>query len=199
MRGKLLVLFTAAVLCACSTGQAAAYRFADLTWGMDRAAAHQTLTRQGWHFERQAAYGDAVYSGTLQGYRARATLKSGPLGHLLAVDVRVFPAETDLLGAYQALKETVILRQGEPAYSQISFRPPYQEGDGRELEALKRRHALFDTVWYDPHELNLEARSGMQMEVVTTPFSRLEIRQFYLSNGWTEEYGRRAGLLERGS
>ncbi|GBF04621.1 hypothetical protein DAERI_020218 [Deinococcus aerius] len=199
MRGKLLLLFTAAVLGASPTGEAAAFRFANLAWGADRSEAHPILTRQGWRFERQAAHGDAVYSGTLQGYRARAILKYDPLGRLVAVDVRVLPAEADLLGAYGALRAAVILRQGDPAYSLSSFRLPYREGDGRELEALKRHHAVFDTVWYDPHELNLEARSGMQMEVVTTPFSRLEIRQFYLSNGWTEEYGRRAGLLERGT
>lgn len=197
MRRRLLVLFTVALhLTALSPAQAVTYRFAELDWGTARGEAHQTLTRQGWRLVRQGGYGDAVYQGSSDGHPARVTLKYDPLGRLVAVDARVRPTEDRLLGVYEVIQEELTRRYGSPVYSQVSFQEPYREGDGRELEALKRHHALYDTVWFDQNELNTVARSGVQLEVVSTPFSRLEIRQFYLSNGWTEEYRRRAERAE---
>ncbi|WP_216328924.1 hypothetical protein [Deinococcus aestuarii] len=194
MRRRLLVLFTVALpLTAFPTAQAVTYRFADLDWGTPRGEAHQRLTRSGWRFVRQGGYGDGVYQGTSAGHPAQVILKYDPLGRLVAVDARVRPTEDRLLGTYEAVRASLTRRYGPPVYSQVSFREPYREGDGRELEALKRDHALYDTVWFDEHELNTAQRSGVQLEVVSTPFSRLEIRQFYLSDDWTEEYRRRAG------
>lgn len=191
---RLLVLFTVTLqLTAFPTVQATTYRFAELNWNMPRSEAHWTLTRQGWRLVKEGGYGDAVYAGTSDGYPARVTLKYDPLGRLVAVDARVIPPEDRLLGEYQAIQEALTQRYGPPVYSQVSFRLPYREGDGRELEALKRNRALYDTVWFDQNELNTEARSGVQLEVVSTPFSQLEIRQFYLSDDWTAEYQRRAG------
>ncbi|WP_102124893.1 hypothetical protein [Deinococcus planocerae] len=197
MRRRLLVLFTVALhLTVFPTAQAITYRFAELDWGMPRGEAHQRLTRSGWRLVGQGGYGDGVYQGTSEGHPARVTLKYDLLGRLVAVDARVRPAEDRLLGTYQAVKASLTRRYGPPVYSQVSFREPYREGDGRELDALKRDHARYDTVWFDENELNTAARSGVQLEVVSTPFSRLEIRQFYLSDDWTEEYRRRAGPSE---
>lgn len=197
MRRRLLVLLTASLpLVAWSPAQAAPHRFADLPWGADRSEAHPALTRQGWRLTRQAGYGDAVYAGTVDGHPARATLKYDLLGRLVAVDLRVIPPEDRLLAAYRTMQNALTLRYGPPAYTQTSFRPPYRAGDGREVEALKNQHAVLDTVWFDRNALNLEARSGVQLDVRTVPFGRLEIQQFSLSNDWTEEYQRRAGPAE---
>lgn len=197
MRRRPMVLFTVALhLTAFSPAQAITYRFAELDWGTSRGEAHQRLTRQGWRLVRQGGYGDAVYQGSSDGHPAWVTLKYDLLGRLVAVDARVRPAEDRLLGVYEVIQEGLTRRYGSPVYSQVSFREPYREGDGRELEALKRNHALYDTVWFDQNELNTKARSGVQLEVVSAPPSRLEIRQFYLSDGWTDEYRRRAGPSE---
>lgn len=174
--------------------QATAYRFAHLNWRVTRSEAQRTMAHLGWRFLRHGEYGDVVYSGQLKGYPAQVTLKYDLLARLAAVDVRVQPTEGGVLGAYRALQEDLTRRYGPPVYSEMSFRPPYREGDGQELEALKRRQALFDTVWFNERELNVETRSGVQLEMLHRPFSRLEIRQFYLSNAWTEEYQRRSSL-----
>ena len=199
MRRRLLVLLTASLpLAVLSPAQATPHRFADLHWGADRSEAHPNLARLGWRFTRQAAYGDAVYAGTVAGHPAQATLKYDLLGRLVAVDLRVTPPEDRFLAVYRTMQNALTLQYGEPAYTQTSFRLPYREGDGREVEALKSQHAILDAVWVDRDALNLEARSGVQLDVSTVPFGRLEVQQFYLSNDWTEEFQRRAGPLEEG-
>ncbi|MBB5234304.1 hypothetical protein [Deinococcus budaensis] len=197
MRRRLLALLTATLLLAAlGPAQAIPHRFADLHWGADRSEAHPTLTRLGWRFTRQAAYGDAVYAGTVAGHPARATLKYDLLGRLVAVDLRVTPPADRILAVYRTMRSALTLQYGPPAYTQASFRPPYREGDGREVEALKSQHAILDTVWVDRDALNLDMRSGVQLDVNTVPFGKLEVQQFSLSNDWTEEYQRRAGPAE---
>ncbi|MPY68269.1 hypothetical protein F8S09_16555 [Deinococcus sp. SDU3-2] len=171
--------------------QAAPFQFQDLPWQSHRADAHRSMLQRGFQFIREGAYGDGLYQGSLHGEPARVTLKYNVLGRLVGVDARVRPAEAHLLSAYETVKAALIQAYGLPVYSQYAYRSPYREGDGRELDALKRGHALIDTVWYDQNDLKDVDRTGAQLEVVRGPFSQLEIQLFYLIDAWTQEYQRR--------
>ena len=48
---------------------------------------------------------------------------------------------------YTALKELINDRYGKPFKTVESFSDPYQEGDGRELQALKKNKCIYDTFW----------------------------------------------------
>lgn len=146
------------------------FRFKGIEMKGDTYKFARELVKQDFVLKTQNK-GHYVLQGTFGGYQSTVYVypnKDYKVSHIIvAIDTHSW---MHLKKVYNKFYEGLILKYGDPFVFSESFKEPYIEGDGKEIEAIRDGYGNYCSVWVFDNGL---IGTNMQCDVVGTPVAAI--------------------------
>lgn len=139
---------------ACASGGAsfvppsrpAQFSLAGIPWGIAGDSVTSLVERRGYNLNRTDEDGDMWFDGVL--YHSPTRIYAFMAGErLVKFRQHIGSPDEDVMTVYRTARTELIKQYGAPKETVEYYKPPYQKGDSRELEALKAGKAEMYTYW----------------------------------------------------
>jgi len=171
---------------------AVSYTYAGIAWGSDGETVKQALASVGLTFTKIDRDGDLNFVGSQLGYDA-AGMALMARGHVLKVAVNLATPDSKAREVYEQMVDSLTGLFGHPTLRYHTFRPPYREGDGNEIRAIRTGNATVSSLW-------LREADGSQVgdDIAVEITQNLTVQVSYEANAWEREANRRKLAMRSG-
>ena len=162
--------------------------FANIPWGLSRAATRTAMEAHGFRFLKIDDDSDMVFKGALLG-DSTMLFAWMARGHLSRISMALITDDDAAIPTYNQLKTSLTEKYGPPTGSIANFDEPFEAGDGYELTAIRTGKGHYLTIWM----LKGRDHGGLSIDISKL----LVVDVSYEADSWSAESKRRQAKAMR--
>jgi hypothetical protein len=162
------------------------YAFANVPWTATHQEVRDILTGKGYVADSTDKDGDEWFMGRIEDTPTRIFAYFDSSGHAVKFELLVTTADDAAKSMYNVIVDQLTAKYGKPDNHFENFDPPYERGDGYELQAIQAGKATFLTCW----DHGKPPQAGIE-DLCVDITKNLTVEIDYESAGWHNELERR--------